>query len=96
MREDGLFYDFINESQTFIETNLSQMLAYSISRAVKRGWINDSYLKHAEFMRKAAYGKIDEHGYISGVCSAPNFEVPGRSTEVQAFFLLMEAAYNDL
>ena len=47
-------------------------------------------------MHKAAYSKIDEHGYISGVCSAPNFEAPGRSTEVQAFFLLMEAAYDNL
>ncbi len=72
------------------------MLAYSIFRAVKRGWINGSYLTHAEFMHKAAYSKIDEHGYISGVCSAPNFEAPGRSTEVQAFFLLMEAAYDNL
>lgn len=96
MRADGLFRDFINEPDTFIETNLSQMLAYSIFCAVKGGWISDSYMKPAELMRQAAYGKIDEHGYVRDVCGAPFFESPGRSTEGQAFFLLMEAAYSNL
>jgi len=34
MREDGQFHDFINEPKTFIEANLTPMLASSISRAV--------------------------------------------------------------
>jgi unsaturated rhamnogalacturonyl hydrolase len=93
MRPDGLFYDFVDEPSTFVEANLSQMLAYSIFRGVKGGWIDHSYLKHAELMRQAAYSKIDEHGYVMGVCGAPFFNSPGRSTEGQAFFLLMEAAY---
>jgi rhamnogalacturonyl hydrolase YesR len=96
MRSDGLFHDFINEPDTFIETNLSQMLAYSIYRAVKGGWISESYLKHAELMRHAAFGKLDEFGYVRDVCGAPFFESPGRSTEGQAFLILMEAAYSDL
>ncbi len=96
MRTDGLFYDFVNEPNTFIETNLAQMLAYSIFRGVKGGWLKDSYLQSADLMRKAAYSKIDKHGYVLGVCGAPRFQSPGRSTEGQAFFLLMEAAYNDM
>jgi unsaturated rhamnogalacturonyl hydrolase len=93
MREDGLFYNFVNEPETFVETNLSQMLAYSIFRGVKGGWLNDIYIKPAEKMRKASYSKIDEHGYIMDVCGAPMFQSQGRSTEGQAFFLLMETAY---
>jgi rhamnogalacturonyl hydrolase YesR len=96
MREDGLFYDFVNESDTFIELNLAQMLAYSIFRGLKGRWLENSYREPAEKMRKAAYTQIDIHGYVTGVCGAPAFQNSGRSTEGQAFFLLMEAAYNDL
>lgn len=96
MRKDGLFYNNVDETNTFIETNLAQMLAYSIFRGVKGGWLNNSYLKPAEQMRQAAYSKIDNHGYVRDVCGAPMFQSQGRSTEGQAFFLLMEAAYHDL
>ena len=96
MREDGLFHNFVDDPTSFVEVNLAQMLAYSIFRGVKGGWLGSSYLQPAEKMRRAAHSKIDEHGYVTGVCGAPAFESPGRSTEGQAFFLLMEAAYNDL
>lgn len=95
-RPDGFFHDYVNEPETFIETNLGQMLGYSIYRGVKGGWLDKTYLRQADMMRQAAYSKIDEHGYITGAAGAPSFDHPGRSTEAQAFFLLMEAAYNDL
>jgi unsaturated rhamnogalacturonyl hydrolase len=47
-------------------------------------------------MRKAAYGKVDSFGLVQGVCGAPYFNKSGTATEGQAFFLLMESAYNDL
>ena len=47
-------------------------------------------------MRRAAHGKVDERGYVQGVCGAPFFDSPGRATEGQAFFLLMEAAHAKL
>jgi hypothetical protein len=72
------------------------MLAYSIFRGVKGGWLDNSYLKHGLKMRRAAYGKIDSSGLVQGVCGAPNFNKPGTATEGQAFFLLMEAAYRDM
>lgn len=96
MREDGLFHNYINESDTFIETNCSQMLAYSIFSSVKDDWLDKDYLKYANRMRDAAYAKIDNNGYVMGVAGAPTFQKYGRSTEGQAFFLLMEAAYNKL
>jgi len=96
MREDGLFHNFVDDPGSFVESNLAQMLAYSIFRGLNGGWLEISYKEPAERMRKAAYAKIDKHGYVEGVCGAPAFQSPGRSTEGQAFFLLMEAAYNDL
>ncbi len=93
IRPDGLFYDVVDDPNTFIETNLSQMLAYSIYKGVKSGWLKDSYLKSADKMRAGAYSKIDDYGLVQGACSSPLFDRPGTSTEAQAFFLMMQAAY---
>ncbi len=96
MRDDGLFHDFIDEPDSFVETNLGQMLAYSIYRGVKGGWLDKVYLTAANKMRNAAITKIDENGIVTDACGAPWFNSPGRSTEAQAFFLLMETAYDEL
>lgn len=95
-REDGLFHNILNDPSTFVDTNTSQMLAYTIFRGVKGGWLDNSYLKYAYKMRKAAYNKVDKFGLVQGVCGAPYFDSPGTATEGQAFFLLMDAAYSDL
>ena len=96
LRPDGLFPNVVDEPDTFVETNLSQMAAYTIFRGVRSGWLPRSYLPRALAMRKAAHGKVDERGYVQGVCGAPFFDAPGRATEGQAFFLLMEAAHAEL
>ena len=96
LRNDGLFHNILDDPSTFIETNTSQMLAYTIFRGIKGGWLDNSYLKYATRMRKAAHKKVDAFGLVQGVCGAPNFDRPGTATEGQAFFLLMEAAYNDI
>jgi len=95
-RPDGLFHDIVDDPATFVETNLAQMLAYSIYRGIKGGWLAKDYLPFADKMRKAVYTKVDDFGLVQGVCGAPNFDRPGTATEGQAFFLLMEAAFNDL
>lgn len=94
-RPDGLFHDVVNNPKTFIETNLAQMLAYTIYRGIQGGWLDTSYRKHADRMRRAAHQKVDEYGLIQDVCGAPNFESAGTATEGQAFFLLMEAAASE-
>lgn len=96
LREDGMFHNDVDDPSSFIETNLSQMLAYSIFRGTRSGWLASSYLPPAQKMREAAHSKVDEHGFVNDVCGAPFFDSPGRATEGQAFFLLMEAAYNKL
>jgi unsaturated rhamnogalacturonyl hydrolase len=95
-RPDGLFHDVVDKADTFVETNLSQILSYTIFRGVKGGWVPKSYLKDAEVMRKAARSKVDDLGYVRDVCGSPTFEKPGTATEGQAFFILMEAAGRDL
>jgi len=95
LRPDGFFHNFVNEPDSFIETNLSQMIAYSIFTGMTQGWLPESYADKAQLMRTAATSKIDQHGFVQGACGAPFFDKPGRATEAQAFFLLMETAHQN-
>ncbi len=93
---DGLFHDVLDQPDTFIETNLAQMLAYSIYRGVCGGWLPADYKEYADKMRAAVHQKVDASGYVQGVCGAPAFDRAGTAPEGQAFFLLMEAAWKEI
>lgn len=95
-RADAFFHNIVDDPKTFVETNLAQMLSYSIYRGVHAGRLGGEYLSKADRMREKIYEKVDELGLVQGVCAAPTFDYPGTAPEGQAFFLLMEAAYNDL
>lgn len=96
MRDDGLYHNIVDDPRSFVETNLSQMMAYSIYRGIRGGWIDESYREKADRMRLAAHSKVDDLGLVQGVCGSPEFDHPGTATEGQAFFILMEVAYNEL
>jgi rhamnogalacturonyl hydrolase YesR len=96
MRPDGLFHDIIDDSNSFVETNLGQMLAFSIYTGVKTGWLDAGYKAKADKMREAARSKVDKYGIVQGACSSPNFDKSGTSTEAQSFFIMMECAYKSL
>jgi unsaturated rhamnogalacturonyl hydrolase len=97
MRDDGLFHNLVDHVESFIETNLSQMTAYTIFRGTASGWLPaEKYLEKAKFMRKAVHSKVDKNGFVQGVAGYPDFQTPGRATEGQAFFLLMEASWSKL
>ncbi|MBN1765605.1 MAG: glycoside hydrolase family 88 protein [Sedimentisphaerales bacterium] len=96
LRDDGFFHDVVNDPNSFVETNLSQAISYTIYRGVAAGWLQESYLKPAEKMRQAAHSRIDRYGLIQDVCGLPHFDHPYLAPEGQAFFLLMETAYRDL
>ena len=91
-RADGLFQNVVDDPDSFVETNLAQMLAYAIFESVRGGWLPAEYLPAAERMRAAARAKVDRDGFVQGVAGAPTFDRPGVSPEGQAFFLMMEAA----
>ena len=91
-RPDGLFYNVVDDEASFVETDLGQMLAFSIFESVRGGWLPADYLAAADRMRSAARAKVDRDGFVQGVAGAPAFRSPGVSPEGQAFFLMMEAA----
>ncbi len=88
------FYNMVDNPETFRETNLAQMLAYSMYCGVAGGWPDKAYLKPADAMRQAAHQQVDEFGLVQEVCGSPHFDHSGTAPEGQAFFLLMEAAAN--
>lgn len=92
MRPDGLFHDIVDDSTSFVETNLAQMLAFSIYTGVKAGWLGLPYKEKADAMRLAARAKVDDYGIVQGACGSPNFDRSGTSTEAQSFFIMMESA----
>jgi len=96
MRPDGLYHDVIDDSSTFVETNLSQMLSFAIYKGLKAGWLDSSYRPKADIMRQAARAKTDEYGIVQSACGSPGFDKPGTSTEAQSFFLMMESAFHSL
>jgi rhamnogalacturonyl hydrolase YesR len=96
MRPDGLFHDIIDDSTSFVETNLGQMIAFSIYTGVKAGWLDASYREKADKMRSAARSKVDSQGVVTGACGSPSFDKVGTSTEAQSFFIMMESAWHSL
>jgi len=94
-RPDGLFHNELDQPETFVETNLAQMLAYSIYRGICGEWLPSAYSENADKMRSAVHQKVDASGYVQGVCAAPAFDRAGTAPEGQAFFLLMEAAWKE-
>jgi unsaturated rhamnogalacturonyl hydrolase len=93
---DGLFHDVVDDPATFVETNLAQMLAYTIYRGIQRRWLDSRYRAAADRMRLAAHAKVDDDGLVRDVCGSPLFDHPGVASEGQAFFVLMEAAQRAL
>ena len=92
MRPDGLFHDVLDDPDTFLDANCSQMAAYAIYRGVASGWLERSWLETADVMRAAAEGKVDAYGRVRDVCGSPSFDKSGCSPEANAFYILMQTA----
>jgi unsaturated rhamnogalacturonyl hydrolase len=91
-RPDALFHNVVDRPETFVETNLAQILAFSIYAGLSGGWLPAGYLKAADRMRAAARAKVDQYGLVQGVCGSPEFDHAGVAVEGQAFFIMMEVA----
>lgn len=91
--EDHLFHDILDDAKTFLETEISEMVAYAIYRGVEEGVLENSYLSRADAIREAIHQKVDEFGRLQDSSSSPYFLEPGTSVESQAHFLMMEQAY---
>jgi unsaturated rhamnogalacturonyl hydrolase len=90
-RSDWLFHNVVDDLASFVEVNLSQMLAYAIYRGLISGWLSGDYEKPARSLRQAVSDKVDRFGLVQGVCGSPHFDRPGVAAEGQSFYLLLDA-----
>ncbi|KAI8998904.1 hypothetical protein BD414DRAFT_476385 [Trametes punicea] len=104
----SLFHDVLDDPHSFVETNLSQMVAYTIYRlldlhahSVRFSALGfppiakqelQEWALQADAMRAAAVGKTDRWGFVRDVCGSPTFDKPGTAAEGQALGVLMEVA----
>lgn len=96
IRNDGLAHDVLDNAQTFVETNFSQMLSYTIYKGIRSGWLDGEFKKKADICRIACEKKVDQLGFVRDVCGEPHFNSPGIAPEGQAFYIMMETAYDKL
>ncbi len=94
--DNGMFHDVLDDKTAFLEVNFGQMMAYTIYRGVKEGWLCEKYLPYADAARQAALSQVDAFGLVRNVCGMPNFDHPFVAPEGQAFHILMETAYQAL
>jgi unsaturated rhamnogalacturonyl hydrolase len=91
-RSDGLFHDVVDDTTTFVDANLAQMLAYAVLTGVHDGWLGPGWAEVGRDLRAAALRCVGADGVVRPVPGSPLFDRPGRSGEAQAFFLLAAAA----
>lgn len=93
LQDGGLFHNFLDKPESFIEGNFAQMLCYAVFKGVKQGWLSAELFDMVMPIRDAVCKLVDSYGYVTPVCGAPFFNSPGIAPEAQAFFILMESAY---
>ena len=90
--ESGAFHDVLNDPGTFLETEFTEMFAYSTLKMVSLGMLQKTALESALRARAYAASRVDARGMIHGCAGSPTFEKEGTSAECQAHYLMMEAA----
>ena len=93
LKDGQLFHNFLDQPDSFVEVNFAQMLCYTIAKGVKQGWLAPGLLAEAEEIRQEIRRHVSPYGVVNDVCGAPHFDKLGIAPEGQAFFILMEVAF---
>jgi len=93
LRDQGMFHNFLDKSDSFLELGFGMLMAYTIAKGVKQNWLPSDLMAVAEDIRITAHKNVDKWGFVRPCCAAPTFNSPGIAPEGQAFFILMESAF---
>lgn len=91
--ENHGFYDVLDDRETFEESETAAMVAYTIYRGVREGYVDEKYLLRADAIREALLKKVTKEGLVMDAASSPAFDRPGTAVECQAHVLMMEKEY---
>ena len=93
----GYLRHILDDPASKLEASATVMFAYAVARAVKQGFLEDSYLDAAVRGVKAVSGEVDADGAVQGVAVPPGGPgVPFASAPYgQGFFLLATHALRE-
>ena len=66
---DGLWYQLLDKTDSYLETSCSAMFTYTVARAVNRGYIERRYASIAERGWEGVLSRIRSDGQVEGVCA---------------------------
>ena len=65
----GFWHQLLDKSDSYLETSATAIYAYSMARAINRGWINPmAYGPKVLLARNAVASKVNIQGQVEGVC----------------------------
>lgn len=70
----GLWHQVLDKPDAYLESSVTCMFIYTVTRAVNEGWIDKSYISIAENGWKGLNTKINEKGEIADVCIGTGIE----------------------
>lgn len=70
--ENGMWRQLLDQPPLWEETSCTAMFAYSIARAVNRGWIDPSYMNMARRAFAGISKNITPDGAVNGTCEGTN------------------------
>ena len=88
---DGRFMDILDDHNSFADGTSAMMVAASIYRGVRGGYLSDEYISVADKAYETVSSCIDRYGLIREVCGCPDFVSEGTSAEAQAAYLMATA-----
>lgn len=72
--ESGMLHQVLNREDTYLETSATCALAFTLARAVRMGWLPESYASQARLAWKAIEQRISEDGVVSGICRSMSLQ----------------------
>lgn len=91
IQEDGRFKDILDDDRSFPEGTSSMIMAATVYRGIRNGYISKEYEKYANKAYDKVSENIDEYGLLRQVCGCPDFVDEGTSAEAQAAYIMASA-----
>jgi len=72
--QTGLWHQLLDKPDSYLETSVTAMYTYAVTRAVNQGWINEKYIAIAREGWKGLASKVTADGQLQDVCIGTNMD----------------------
>jgi rhamnogalacturonyl hydrolase YesR len=66
--ESGLWYQVLDQPDSWLETSCSAMFVLGMARGITNGWLDDAFRENALRGWRGIVSKIDTDGIVKGIC----------------------------